>query len=188
MQNTVKHLTLEELEASLDLLNQAPKDSGTLELIVRRPSTDEREVLSEGTLDVGVGLVGDSWITRGSSSTPDGSANPKAQVTLMNSGVIALIAQTRERWPLAGDQLYVNLDLSIPNLPPGTQLRVGEAILEITDQPHTGCIKFAARFGQDAFRFVNAPAHRDLRLRGVNVKVIQVGTIRTGDRVKVMRD
>jgi MOSC domain-containing protein YiiM len=187
MQNTVKHLTYEELEASLSHLTQAPKDFGTLALIVRRPGIDEREVLPEGVLDLRVGLVGDSWISRKSASTPDGSANPKAQVTLMNSDVVALLAQTKERWPLAGDQLYLDLDLSTANLPPGTQLRIGAAMVEITDQPHTGCRKFAERFGQDAFRFVNAPAHRELRLRGANAKVIQAGTVREGDKVEVIR-
>jgi len=186
VKNNSKYLTLEELEASLSLLNQSPKDYGALELIVRRPGIDEREVISEANLDVHLGLIGDTWISRKSSSTHDGSANPKAQVTLMNSRVIALLAQAKEDWPLAGDQLYVDLDLSTTNLPPAARLKVGSAIIEITDQPHTGCKKFAERFGQDAFRFVNAQAHRDLRLRGANAKVIQSGTIRVGDIVEVI--
>ncbi len=187
MPNTVKTMTLEELEASLSRLIQSPRDLGPLELIVRRPGVDEREVLPEGTLDLYAGLVGDTWKSRKGPGRPDGSANPKAQVTLMNSRVIALLAQTRERWPLAGDQLYVDLDLSTANLPSSTRLRVGSAILEITDQPHTGCEKFAARFGQDAYLFVNAPAYKKYRLRGVNARVIQPGLIKVGDRVEVIR-
>jgi len=187
MQNNLKYLSREELEANLSQLTQSPRDFGPLELIVRRPAVDVREVLPEGSLDLRAGLVGDTWIARKSSTTPDGSANPKAQLTLMNSRVIALLAQTKERWPLAGDQLYVDLDLSTTNLPPGTRLRVGSAIVEITDQPHTGCKKFEERFGRDAFRFVNARSHRDLRLRGVDAKVIQPGTIRIGDIVEVIR-
>jgi MOSC domain-containing protein YiiM len=145
-------------------------------------------VLSEADLDLHDGLVGDNWISRKSSRTPDGSADPKTQVTLMNSRMIALLARIKERWQLAGDQLYVDLDLSITNLPPATRLKIGTAIIEITDRPHTGCRKFAERFGQDAFRFVNAKAHRDLRLRGANASVIQPGTIRTGDLVEVIRN
>jgi MOSC domain-containing protein YiiM len=183
----IKTMTLEELEANLSLLLQSPKDLGPLELIVRRPGLDEREVLPEGNLDLRLGLVGDTWISRKGPGTPDGSANSKAQVTLMNSRVIALLAQTRERWPLAGDQLYGDLDLSTTNLPPATRLRVGSAILEITDQPHTGCEKFAARFGQDAYLFVNAPAYQKYRLRGVNARVIQTGLIKVGDNIEVIR-
>jgi MOSC domain-containing protein YiiM len=183
MQNDIKYMTLAELEASLEMLTQSPKDSSRLELIVRRPGIDEREVLAEGTLDIRLGLIGDAWSAR----TPGSPANPKAQVTLMNSRVIALLAQTRQRWPLAGDQLYLDLDLSVSNLPPGAQLKIGAAMLEITDLPHTGCKKFAARVGRDAFRFVNAPAHKDLRLRGVNARVVQLGVIRSGDTVEVIR-
>ena len=187
MSNATKQKTFEELEASLGTLALSPRDSGHLELIVRRPGVDEREVLPEGDLDLRAGLVGDGWISRPSPRTPAGSPNPKAQVTLMNARVIALLAQTRERWPLAGDQLFVDLDLGAANLPAGTRLKVGEALLEITDQPHTGCNKFAARFGKDAFRFVNLPEHKALRLRGANARVIQPGRIRTGDLVEVVR-
>jgi hypothetical protein len=176
-----------ELEASLDSIRQSPRDSGRLEMIVCRPAEDEREVLAEGTLDLRLGLVGDSWISRGSTRTADGSSHPDTQVTLMNARVIAVLAQRRERWPLAGDQLYVDLDLSAANLPPGTRLQVGTAVIEITAQPHTGCSKFAEWFGQDARLFVNAPALKDLHLRGLNAKVIQPGLARTGDTVRVLR-
>jgi hypothetical protein len=179
-----EHLTMEELEAGLDLIRQSPKDSGVLELIVRRPRVDEREILADAALDLQAGLVGDTWKSRGSRRTSDGSPHPDMQLTLMNSRVISLLAQERERWCLAGDQLYVDLDLSAANLPPGTRLSIGTAVIEVTSQPHTGCQKFAARFGQDAFQFVNAPARKELRLRGLNARVIQAGAIKTGDAVK----
>src|SRR5262249_37746888 len=146
----VKHLTREELEAGLVLIRQAPRKSGVLELIVRRPRVGEREILSEAQLGLREGLVGDNWGTRGSSRTTDGSSHPDMQLNVMNARAIALLAQDRERWPLAGDQLFVDLDLSGDNLPPGTRLALGSAIIEVTDQPHTGCKKFVARFGLEA--------------------------------------
>lgn len=179
----VKHLTMEELEAGLDDIRQSPKDKGMLELIVRRPQTDERQVLEEGQLDLREGLVGDSWRTRGSARTSDGSSHLDMQLTLMNSRVIALLAQHRDRWQLAGDQLFVDLDLSVENLPPGTRLAAGSAVMQVTDQPHTGCQKFAARFGQDAVKFVNSPVGKQLHLRGINARVVQPGVIRAGDVV-----
>ena len=183
MQET-KYLTSDELEAGLDFIRQSPQDSGVLELIVRRPGIDEREMLTEGRLEPQAGLAGDNWRARGSSSMPDGSAHLDRQLTLMNARVIALLAQDRQRWPLAGDQLFVDLDLSAANLPPGTQLGIGSAVIEITAQAHTGCEKFAARFGREALVFVNGPAHRDLRLRGIYARIIQPGDIQTGDVVK----
>jgi hypothetical protein len=179
-----KQLTSEELEAGLEHIRQSPKDHGVVELIVRRPQVGEREVLGEGTLDVAVGLVGDNWGVRGSSRTADGSSHPEMQLNIMNARVIDLVAQERERWPLAGDQLYVDLDLSAANLPPGTQLALGSAVIEVTPEPHTGCQKFVARFGPDAMKFVNSPARKELRLRGINAKVVQPGVIRVGDVVR----
>ena len=179
-----KHLTLPELEAGLDDIRQSPRDAGVIELIVRRPQAGAREELTEGRLDLVEGLVGDSWRSRGSSGTPDGSAHPEAQLTLMNARAIALLAPERERWPLAGDQLYVDLDLSGDNLPPGTLLALGSAVIAVTVQPHTGCQQFRERFGVDALRFVNSPAGRQLNLRGINAKVVQPGVVRVGDIVK----
>lgn len=183
----MEHATTTTLEAGLDEIRAAPSAHGTVELIVRRPAEDEREVLSEGILDLDEGLVGDSWHARGSRRRPDGSANPLAQVTLMNARAIALIAGDRERWGLAGDQLYVDLDLGVENLPPGSRLAVGSAVLELTEEPHTGCAKFSRRFGSDALRFVNSPAGRSLRLRGANARVVEPGTVAVGDAVRRLR-
>ena len=180
---TARHLSLAELEAGLDDIRRSPADGGGLELIVRRPATGAREVLDAGELDAAVGLVGDNWLARGSSATPDRSAHPEMQLNVMNARVAALVACHRDRWALAGDQLYVDLDLSDANLPPGSRLAIGEALIEITEQPHLGCAKFVSRFGADAMKFVNSPVGRALHLRGVNAKVIRGGPIRRGDRV-----
>jgi hypothetical protein len=180
----LKHLTMEALEAGLEWIRQSPSDEGALELIVRRPRTGEREVLAEGELDPVAGLVGDTWGARGSSRTPDGSPHPGMQLNIMNSRVIALVAQDKNRWQLAGDQLFVDMDLSADNLPHGTRLALGSAIIEVTAQPHTGCNKFVARFGLAAMRFVNSPVGQQLRLRGVNARVVQRGVIRIGDVTK----
>lgn len=184
---TLRHLVTEELEAGLGAIRQSPADEGTLDLIVRRPQIGEREVLEEGVLDAASGLVGDNWRTRGSSRTSDGTAHPDMQLNVMSSRVIALISPDRARWSLAGDQLFVDLDLGARNLPPGTRMAIGSAIIEVTSQPHTGCEKFVKRFGLDAMKFVNSPVGRELHLRGINARVVQSGTIRIGDRVRVMR-
>ncbi len=184
MMNTVEHLTLEQLEAGLDHIRQSPKDVGVLKLISRRPNTDEREVLPEGHLDPAHGLMGDNWKARGSRSAADGMANPEMQLNVMNARVIGLIAPDKTRWALAGDQLFVDFDLSEANVPPGTRLAIGSAVIEVTAPPHLGCKKFSARFGPDAVKFVNSPEGKQLHLRGVNAKVIQAGAIRAGDDVR----
>ncbi len=177
----VKHLTMEELEAELDHLRAAPKNEGVVQLIVRRPQTDQREVLEEAELDPVKGLIGDSWCVRPSSKTPDGSPHPEMQINIMNSRVTALVAQAKDRWPLAGDQLYIDMDLSKENLPGGTRLAIGGAVLEVSPLPHTGCKKFVARFGADAMKFVNSPLGKELCLRGINARVIQGGVVRIGN-------
>lgn len=180
----IKFLTTEELEAGLEDIYLSPKDEGRINMIVCRPDDDTRKVLPEAKLDLMEGLVGDNWKVRGSKSTVDGSAHPEMQLNIMNSRVIALLAQEQDRWQLAGDQLFIDMDLSDKNLPAGTRLALGTAVIEITAKPHTGCKKFAARFGQDAIKFVNSPLGKELCLRGVNARVIQSGTIQVGDAVK----
>lgn len=181
------HLTYEELEAGLDHIRQAPADEGTLELIVRRPARLAREVLEVAMLTLHDGLAGDNWRTRGSTSTADGSAHPDKQLNIMNARAAALVAQDPDRRALAGDQLYLDIDLSHANLPSGTRLQIGDAVIEITAEPHTGCGKFRARFGPDALRFVNSPVGKALRLRGACAKVVVPGEIRRGDRVRPVR-
>src|SRR3954469_5362512 len=178
-----RHLTTAELEAALDIIRGAPADRGVLELIVRRPEIASREIVEQAELDPALGLVGDNWSRRGSRRSVDGGPHPEMQLNIMSSRVVALVAQEKERWPLAGDQLFVDMDLSAANLPPGTRLALGTAIIEVTAEPHTGCGKFVERFGVDAMMFVNADQHRDLHLRGINAKVVQRGTIRVGDRL-----
>ena len=182
-----RQLTLAELEAALPEALSSPQDEGTLDLIVRRPAVGRREVLGAAELDLVTGLVGDTWNIRASNRTRDGSPHPDMQITLMNSRVVAVIAGEKTRWGLAGDQLYVDLDISAANLPAGTQLAIGSAVIEVTDQPHTGCAKFLKRFGVDATKFVNSPRGLALHLRGINARVVVAGRIQTSDRIHKLR-
>jgi MOSC domain-containing protein YiiM len=175
---TVRHLTRAELEAGLELIRNSPTDNGIVELIVSRPQSGARDVLDEARLDPAAGLINDSWATR------DAAPDPATQLTVMNARAIALFAQDRARWPLAGDQLYVDLDLAHDNLPPGSRLELGGAVIEVSAEPHTGCGKFVQRFGVDAMKFVNSPLGRQLHLRGINARVICAGAVRVGDRVR----
>jgi MOSC domain-containing protein YiiM len=175
--------TLAELASHLDHIRAAPRHAGVVELIVRRPAQGDRELVEHAELDTTHGLIGDHWLARGSKRTPDGRANPEQQLTLMNVRAIAALAD-RAHWPLAGDQLYVDLDLSEANLPAGTQLHLGTALVEISAIPHTGCNKFTARFGSDATMWVNGPIGRELRLRGVNARIVAGGLVRRGDSVR----
>lgn len=171
-----------ELEAGLDHLRASPHGVGVVELVVRRPAEGEREVVEEAELDLEDGLVGDSWRSRGRSGGRPSNTN--AQITVMNARATALVAGDRERWPLAGDQLYVDFDLSGEHLPAGTRLEVGSAVIEVTSDPHTGCKKFSSRFGLEALQFVNSPDGRALNLRGINTRVVQPGIVRVGDAIR----
>lgn len=177
------HLTMADIQTGLTDLGTSPQDKGILEMIVCRPIIGERIVLDRAELNLTDGLVGDNWQARGSKATENGSAHPEAQITLMNSRIIQLIAQDRSRWPLAGDQLFVDLDLSTENLQPGQRLAIGTAVLEITPMLHAGCDKFTERYGHDAIRFVNSPEGREQRRRGIYARVIQPGIIQNGDTV-----
>ena len=178
----MKHLEKAELEAGLDHIRESPTDLGEIRLIVRRPSEGEREVVEEGQLDLKLGLVGDNWKSRGSSRTNDGFGHPEMQLNIINARCIELLAVEKIRWPLAGDQFYIDLNLSDKNLPHGSRLRIGEAVVEITPIPQNGCKKFVERFGMDAVKFVNSPIGKELHLRGVNAKVVKPGIVRVGDK------
>lgn len=179
----VHHQAAADLDAGWSDRRPAPTDVGTVDLIVARPANGERVVLDQGELAVGEGLIGDNYVARGNSGTPDGSAHPEAQLNLMGSAAIDLVSGgDRSRWPLAGDQFFVDIDLSIANLPAGTRLAIGEAVIEVSQKPHTGCAKFSERFGIDAARWVNH--ERDERRRGINAMVVEAGTVRTGDAIR----
>ena len=186
-ENASFHVDDDVLQAGLLHVKDAPLDKGLVAMLVIRPDIDHREVLSEVIADSDAGIVGDNWRRRGNARTPDGLANPGDQVTLMNLRAALLMAGSQERIPLAGDQIYVDLDIGVENLPPGTRLVLGEATLEITDVPHTGCEKFTARFGVAALRLTATPEGRALRLRGVNTRIISTGVIRVGDVISVDR-
>lgn len=173
-------LRLDELEAGLAEIQRSPREQGTLALIVCRPRRGERIVLESAELDVDNGLVGDRWA--------EGKRNRESQLAVMNSRAIALIAKSLDRWPLAGDQLYIDLDLSVEHLPPGTRIAIGAAEIEVSPEPHMGCKLFRTRYGADAQRFVNSTLGRALQLRGINAWVAKNGTVRTGDPVRVLFD
>jgi hypothetical protein len=174
----VRHLSFEALVAALPEIERSPRERGTLELIVCRPSSGQRAVLERGTLDAEEGLVGDRWAL--------GRRTRENQLTVMNARLVALLAQDRARWPLAGDQLYVDFDLSVEHLPPGTRLAVGSAEIEVSPEPHTGCRLFAERFGVDARRFVGSERGLALSLRGINAWVVKGGEVRVGDEVRAL--
>jgi MOSC domain-containing protein YiiM len=168
--------TIDRLQEGFDHVQLSPSDGGVVELIVLRPREDEREVVAEAELRPGSGVVGDRW-------SPGAPGSPETEVTVMNARCIELLAGDRDRWPLAGDQLYVDLDLSESNLPSGSRLRIGTSLLEVSEKPHRGCSKFSARFGADALRFVNSTLGRTNRLRGLNARVVEGGAVRCGDSV-----
>ena len=180
----LRYRPLVELEQALAHITRAPAEAGRVELIVCRPQPGQRAVLAEARLSLVEGLVGDCWKTRGYRKRPDGSAHPEMQLNLMNARCIAALAPDRARWPQAGDQFFVDFDLGKVNLPPGTRLAIGNAVIEVTAEPHLGCLKFADRFGKDAVSFVNSDTGKALNLRGINARVIEGGTVRTGDAIR----
>ena len=181
---TVNHVKMSQLELGLDHILDSPKDNGIVQLIVSRPEIEIRKILNVAKLDKEFGLIGDNWSDRGNSSTPDNSSDIEDQLTIMNSRVISLITPSSEHWQLAGDQLYIDMDLSRNNLVPGSQIKIGSAIVEVSKKPHTGCKKFSNRFGLDVLKFVSTPLGRELALRGINTRIVQSGIVRTGDVVK----
>jgi MOSC domain-containing protein YiiM len=180
------HLTVADLENGVERVLVSPGNNGTLEMIVARPKVNKRMVLSRGQLDTELGLVGDNWLNRGSSRTGNGKGHPEMQLNVMNYRFAELIAGSRERVALAGDQLFVDLDLSPDNLPPGTRLSIGSAVIEVTPVPHLGCRKFVERFGLEAMKFANSEFGRRHNLRGINAKVVSGGAIAVRAAVSVL--
>lgn len=178
-----KYLTLAELEAGLDHVRQSPRDGGNLDAIVIRPETDARLSLERCEVSPQLGVHGDNWAKGCWLSLADGSPHPHVQIAIMNSRAISLIAGEPQRWPWAGDNLFVDLDLSDANLPHGQRLQIGSAVLEITAEAHNGCSKFAKRFGNDAVKWVNSPIGKQLHLRGIYAKVVQAGVVAVGNRI-----
>lgn len=169
-------LTFEELDARWEQIKPSPRDKGSVEMIVRRPAREEREALDSATFTAEGGLAGDDWLRR--------SGDPEAQITLMNSRLIHLLAGDKSRWAEAGDQLFVDLDISQENLPPGTRLQLGEVVMEISPLPHTGCTKFARRFGGPARKWIMSDVGVLERRRGVYARVIEDGVIKVGDQIQ----
>jgi len=176
--------TLEEMEARLDDIRQSPTTEGNVAMIVIRPEINERAVTIAGELDQELGLVGDNWQAKGDKHTADGSSDPDKQLTIMNVRTVAAITDSEEKWPEAGDQFYVDFDLSDENLPPGTRLGLGDAEVEVSALPHLGCRKFGDRFGNDANLFVNSDLGQSLNLRGINARVVKAGVVNKGDTIR----
>ena len=180
---TIQHLTTEQIETGLSTVRQSPKDHGVLRAIVIRPTVNERVSLKQAELSPEGGIHGDAWANGCWMSLPDGRPHPDVQISITNARFMDLIAQDESRWPLAGDNLYVDLDLSDENLRPGQRLAIGGVILELTAVPHNGCKKYAQRYGEDAVRFVNTPVGKSLHLRGIYARVVQAGTVAVGDTI-----
>ncbi|WP_228500975.1 hypothetical protein [Nocardioides agariphilus] len=188
--------TTEDLESGLDHLRSAPTDQGTVHLVVRRPDLGAREILDEGVLDLADGLVGDNWLSRATSRAIADGRHLDAQVNVMSARMVGLLADSEQEQAFAGDQLFLDLDISVANLPAGSRLAFGElgadgssagAVIEVTLKPHNGCAKFTARYGADAMHFVNSETGKAMRLRGFNARVVESGLVRPGDVVRVVR-
>lgn len=175
----MKFVTVNELEYNLPYILSSPKDEGRIENIIVRRKKNERELRKEVFLSQERGVEGDRWF-----DLSKGEPDPRRQLTIINSRLIKLLAQNDERMQLAGDNLITDLDLSESNLPVGQRLTIGDVMVEIADVPHTGCSKFAERFGKDAVEFINAPERSSLRLRGVYAKFLNSGLIHVGDIIK----
>lgn len=178
------HRSREELDQGLEEIAKAPKDGGRLEAIVIRPRANERRPVNSVEISADLGVNGDHWAKGCWKTLPDGNPHPDVQICIMNARVIRLLAGDKDNWPPAGDQLFFDLDLSRDNLEPGQRLKLGGAVIEITDVPHNGCRKFIERYGLAATQFVNSKFGKENRFRGVYAKVVETGTISVGDMIQ----
>ncbi|MGH8915938.1 MAG: MOSC domain-containing protein [Acidimicrobiia bacterium] len=172
-----RHLSTHQLNAGLDHILESPSDGGKVEMLIVRPTEDERLTPPGVEVSAGLGVHGDHW------STGRYREHPDTQITIMNARVLDLVSGGRERWPVVGDNIIADLDISHANLVAGQKLEAGSAIVEITETPHTGCSKFSSRYGADALRFVNVGRGQELRMRGIYARVLQVGSISVGDHI-----
>ena len=179
----MKYVSLTEMESRLGGVLAAPSSAGRVEALVVRPDVDQRESLNQVMFSPGQGVAGDNWLTSCWKKLPSGESDPEVQVAIMNARVIEVLTRDKSLWPLAGDQLFVDFDLSVNNLVVGDRLQVGAAVLEVTAEPHRGCSKFKKRFGEDALTFVNSPQGDAHRLRGVYAKIVTAGEVCVGDSV-----
>ena len=180
----MKHLTLTEIEAGMDWVLAAPDTVGRVEALVVRPAVDQRVSHTQVMFSPEQGVTGDNWLTSCWKKLPGGESDPEVQVAIMSARMIEVLTRDKSRWPLAGDQLFVDFDLSVVNLAVGNRLQVGAAVLEITAEPHRGCRKFSQRFGAEAKAFVNSKQGDAYRLRGVYAKIVSAGEVRVGDDIR----
>ena len=177
--------SLDQLMAQLPgVIEAAPKDTGTLDMIISRPDHGMRTQPQSVEVTAKSGVAGDHWSKGCWSSLSDGSPNPDVQICMMMSGVIGAIAGDRANWPAAGDNFFLDMDLTPANMPPGTRFAIGTAEFVVTDEPHNGCQSFIDRYGRDACLFVNTGRGKSLRLRGIYARVTKDGTVSVGDTVR----
>ena len=178
------HLAHARLEAGLPHILGAPKDQGLLRGIVVRPAKGERREPETCLLSLAGGAEGDHWAKGCWKTTPEGKPDPDVQICIMPARAIELIAGERANWAPAGDNLFIDMDLTPDNLPPGSRIGLGAAELEITAVPHNGCDSFIARYGRDACVFVNTGEGKRNRLRGIYARVVRDGVVSAGDSVR----
>lgn len=182
--DSTKHLSKEQIEARLDWIKASPADKGTLAGLCIRPELNQRRELESCLLSPEGGVEGDFWVRQCWKKLEDGSSDPIVQVAIMNARAVDVVAGSRDRWKLAGDQLFVDFDLSEDRIAPGDRLQIGEAVVEIAPIPHTGCDLFRDRYGMDAVKFINSKLGKSLRLRGVFAQIVRGGMVRLGDPVQ----
>lgn len=183
----MSHVTAAELAKALPDVLSAPGTDAPIAGLCFRPGFGLRSFPPSLRLTRAFGIPGERWLTAPWLKLPDGSADPRIQVSILPSRVLDLVWRDRETTVHPGDTIVADLDMTDANLPPGTLLQAGTAILRVSDQPNDGCVKWKARYGQAAMDWITDPAHAALRLRGVLCEVFADGVVAVGDRLVVMR-